>query len=259
MNAPPTLDRLESAHLAQSSASELVPKCLVLDGTWSRQTQEGWQARKRFAIPTRVLRFLAKPWVDKAIGALVCYPCASLAYTCLKAGLMNIPRALFFAEMALFVLTMLIRRNPLRITADPRYWAVAFLATYYGLLIPGLVRGGAVIVPASACNSLAVLGFWTAIFARLSLGRNIGLVPAQRKIVTGGAYRYMRHPIYTAHFLCSLAFCLSCYSLLNAIAIGIGCGLWVVKTFMEESFLSRDPEYAAYMERVRWRWFPGLL
>jgi protein-S-isoprenylcysteine O-methyltransferase Ste14 len=214
--------------------------------------------RCRYLTRVRILQFLATPWVDKVIAALACYPCARLVYSRYTAGLMNIPRALFLIEMALFIATMLIRRSPVRITADPLYWLVAFLASYYGFLMPALLRGGTSIVPGIACNVLAVLGLWVAIFARLSLGRNIGLVPAQRRIVTGGAYRYVRHPIYTAHFLCSLAFGLSCYSVANAFAILLGSGLWVVKTFMEESFLAEDREYLAYKERVRWRWFPGL-
>jgi protein-S-isoprenylcysteine O-methyltransferase Ste14 len=206
----------------------------------------------------RIFQFLATPWADKAIAIMACYPCAHLVYGSYRAGLMDVPRALFLFEMALFVVTMLIRRTPVRITADPWYWLVALLASYYGFFLPGLLGGGVKIAPALACNALAVLGVWVAIFARLSLGRNIGLVPAQRRIVTGGAYGYVRHPIYTAHFLCSLAFGLSCYSVVNAFAIALGCGLWVVKTFMEESFLAEDREYVAYMEQVRWRWFPGL-
>jgi protein-S-isoprenylcysteine O-methyltransferase Ste14 len=171
---------------------------------------------------------------------------------------MNVPRALFSGEMALFVFTMLIRRSPVRITVDPLYWFVTLAASYYGFLMPTMLRGGVMVAPAIACNAVAVVGVAIAIFARVSLGRNIGLVPAQRKIVSSGAYRYVRHPIYTAHFLCSLAFGLSCYSAVNTLAIALGCCLWVVKTFMEESFLSEDREYAAYMKWVRWRWFPGL-
>lgn len=192
-----------------------------------------------------ILQFLSTPWVDKAIAVLACYSWVRLVYACYEQGLMNVPRALFSGEMALFIFTMLIRRSAVRITADPLYWLVTLAASYYGFLLPTLLKGGVSIAPAPACNAVAVVGVSVATFARLSLGRNIGLVPAQRRIVTGGAYRYVRHPIYTAHFLCSLAFASSCYSVVNTFAIVLGCGLWVVKTFMEESFLSEDPEYAA--------------
>ena len=216
-------------------------------------------APESVSIPAKVLRFLSRSWVDKSVAVLASVPCAWLTYDCIRAGLMNVPRALFFAQVSLFVFTMLIRRNPVRISADPWFWVVAFVASYYGFFTAALVRGGASVAPAWVNNSLAASGMWIAIFARLSLGRNIGLVPAQRKIVTGGAYRYVRHPIYTAHFLCSLGFALSCWSLTNVLLIATGSGLWVIKTFMEESFLSQDPAYAAYMQRVRWRWFPGLV
>ena len=229
----------------------------VIPAAHSRAEEQA--AKESLSIPGRVLRFLSRSWVDKAVAVVASIPCAWLTYNCFREGLMNVPRALFFAQVSLFVLTMLIRRNPVRISANPWYWVVAFVASYYGFLTATLVRGGVAVAPPWVNNSLSVLGLWIAIFARLSLGRNIGLVPAQRKIVIGGAYRYMRHPIYTAHFLCSLGFALSCCSLANVLLIATGCALWVIKTFMEEAFLSQDPKYAAYMQRVRWRWFPGLV
>jgi protein-S-isoprenylcysteine O-methyltransferase Ste14 len=46
------------------------------------------------------------------------------------------------------------------------------------------------------------------IHARLSLGLSIGLVPADRGIVTRGVYRFVRHPIYTG-LLIALLLCLN--------------------------------------------------
>jgi protein-S-isoprenylcysteine O-methyltransferase Ste14 len=210
------------------------------------------------SIPARALALLSRPWADKSIALLVSVPAFWVAYDCYKSGLMNLSRFLFFAQAALFVLTMLVRRNPVRISANPWFWLVASVNTYYNLLTAGLLAGGVRLAPTLFINALAILGIWVTILARLSLGRNIGLVPAQRQIVTGGMYRYVRHPIYCAYFLCAISWGLSCYSLTNAVVIAIGCLMYVTKTLMEESFLSEDPEYAAYMKRVRWRWFPGL-
>jgi len=43
----------------------------------------------------------------------------------------------------------------------------------------------------------------------------------------------------------------------------IFCGtlaaLFMVKSIIEERFLQTDSQYAAYMSRVPWRWFPGLI
>ena len=210
-------------------------------------------------IPPSALAFLSLPWVDKTVALMVSVPAIWVAYGCFKAGLMDIPRALFFAQAALYVLTMLMRRNPVRISANPWFWLVTFIETYYNLFTAGLLRSGVRVAPAQFINGVAVLGIWVVIFARLSLGRNIGLLPAQRQIVTAGTYRYVRHPIYSAYFFGALSLALSCCSLTNLLIIGFGCLMFVIKTLMEESFLSEDPDYAAYMKRVRWRWFPGLL
>ena len=210
------------------------------------------------AIPSRVMEFASKPWVDKTVALAVSFPAFWVAYGCYQAGLMDLPRALFFAQASLFVVTMLIRRNPVRVSANPWFWLVASINSYYNLLTAGLLGGGMRVAPAPFVNGLAILGIWIAIVARLSLGRNIGLVPAQREIVTGGMYRYVRHPIYSSYFIAAIGWGLSCWSFTNALVIGIGCAMFVIKTLMEESFLSTDPAYAAYMRKVRWRWFPGL-
>jgi hypothetical protein len=33
----------------------------------------------------------------------------------------------------------------------------------------------------------------------------------------------------------------------------------VIKSFVEEGFLRADPQYAAYLQRVRWRRVPGIV
>jgi len=38
----------------------------------------------------------------------------------------------------------------------------------------------------------------------------------------------------------------------------LGIFWFVLKSVVEESFLRSDPKYADYMQRVRWRWLPGI-
>jgi protein-S-isoprenylcysteine O-methyltransferase Ste14 len=98
-----------------------------------------------------------------------------------------------------------LRRLPKRVTLNPAYWLVAFLATYWPLLILEILQQGRPVVPSTISDTIAICALAVTLWARFSLGRNIGFVPAQRDIVTGGAYRYMRHPIYTGVFLGSFA------------------------------------------------------
>ncbi len=96
------------------------------------------------------------------------------------------------------------------------------------------------------------------VYALLSLGRSIGFVPAQRVIVTSGAYRFVRHPIYTGTFVASLAFVLRAYSPLNLTTAIALVALLMIRSVVEEAFLRDDGAYAVYVRQVRWRLFPGI-
>ncbi len=96
------------------------------------------------------------------------------------------------------------------------------------------------------------------VYALLSLGRNVGFIPAQRKIVTKGAYRFVKHPIYTGAFVSFLAFVVRGYSVLNLTVAVVLIALLMIRSVVEERFLQEDPGYAAYLQEVRWRWFPGI-
>jgi hypothetical protein len=59
-------------------------------------------------------------------------------------------------------------------------------------------------------------------------------------------------------FLSLLAFELSSFAPVNLLLDSISASLWIVKSFVEEAFLRKNPEYARYMSEVRWRWLPGV-
>jgi protein-S-isoprenylcysteine O-methyltransferase Ste14 len=55
-----------------------------------------------------------------------------------------------------------------------------------------------------------------------------------------------------------LAFILRSYSLLNLTMAVVLIALLMVRGVVEERFLREDAGYAAYLQEVRWRWFPGI-
>ncbi|MFP4562336.1 MAG: methyltransferase family protein [Spirochaetia bacterium] len=79
------------------------------------------------------------------------------------------------------------------------------------------------------------------------------------RIVDTGMYGKIRHPLYASLIICN-------------VGIGIGFGVYwtlglallfsvfsMLTAVEEERFLSRGlPEYAEYMERVKWRMIPGV-
>ena len=206
------------------------------------------------------IRFLSLPWLDRTIAAIACVPLVYLAYYRYEHWHHGLPLITSALGVLILVGTMIIRRPPKRVTPNPWYWLLAFVATYWQILVLSLLQQGHPVVANWITNSIAMLGLLVVIWARFSLGRNIGFVPAQRELVNRGAYAYMRHPVYTGGFLTSLAFVLRAYSPQNLLLIGLGVFWFIpVKSMVEENFLRADPQYAQYMGTVRARWIPFLL
>jgi protein-S-isoprenylcysteine O-methyltransferase Ste14 len=203
--------------------------------------------------------FLGKPWVDRTIAVLAALPFGYVLWIDLRAGHLTLPRFAILFQLSLLIVTMLIRIPPVRVTTNPLFWLVAFVASYYGFLTASFTGSGRALVPAAVTDGLSVVSVLADAYARISLGRNIGFVPAQRRLVLTGPYRLVRHPIYSALFLAEVAVVLEGFSWLNLVLSLAFLGLFVIKTLMEERFLRVDPVYRHYMREVRYRWIPGLV
>ena len=221
------------------------------------------QAVTQVATHTRLSslnQVLALPWLDRAIALIAIVPVVWLTYYRLENWHFGLPLLLSVAANLLLIATMIIRRPPVRVTPNPFFWVLAFVATYWPVMILTLVQQGRPVAAQWITDGLALIGFAITVWARLSLGRNIGFVPAQRKLVTTGAYGHMRHPIYTGVLFLYAAFALRAYSSRNVLLFALGVFWFIpIKSLVEESLLRQDLEYAAYMERVPARWIPFLL
>jgi protein-S-isoprenylcysteine O-methyltransferase Ste14 len=199
-----------------------------------------------------LIRVLSLPWLDRTIAAIACVPLVYGAYYRYQHWHHGLPLIL--------VATMVFRRAPKRVTPNPWYWLLAFVASYWLIFILFMLQKGRPLAANWISDSIAILGLIVVIWARLSLGRNIGFVPAQRELVHTGAYAFMRHPVYTGMLLTTMAFVLRAYSPLNALLMGLGVFWFIpVKSLVEEDFLRADPQYAAYMQKVRARWIPFVI
>jgi protein-S-isoprenylcysteine O-methyltransferase Ste14 len=108
---------------------------------------------------------------------------------------------------------------------------------------------------------LAGLGLGIAGWAYRSLGSSFTAYarpPSGAKRVEAGPYRLVRHPMYGAGIVLlagiSLAYSITALALTVVLAV-----LWRAKSAAEERFLvARFPEYAAYRQRTRYRFWPLL-
>jgi protein-S-isoprenylcysteine O-methyltransferase Ste14 len=205
-----------------------------------------------------LVQWMKTPWVDRSLAVIAVlpfvYPIAVHFSQYARPG-----EILYLVETLILTCTMLFRRPAVRITTNPMYWLVAFLATYWGFLILSVQQQGRPLVNWRLTLPIYFASAFVAIWGRLSLGRNIGMVPAQREVVDGGAYRWMRHPIYTAFFLSLIGGLLGSYSSWNLVLYSVGAFWFVIRSQVEEEFLREDPKYSAYTQRVPWRWFPGII
>jgi protein-S-isoprenylcysteine O-methyltransferase Ste14 len=134
-------------------------------------------------------------------------------------------------------------------------WLLGFAGTALPLLLrpsdgPGFVRAGTVI---------QIAGMVMVVAGLLSLRRSFAVVPGNRGVREGGLYRIVRHPIYISELVAVLGAVLVNPTLANWAVWVCECGLQFARARAEEEFLSSDPVYRAYRERVRYRLLPGVL
>lgn len=109
--------------------------------------------------------------------------------------------------------------------------------------------------------ALVTAGLAFLIWSAASLGRSLTPFPrplAGGRLVTGGAYRLVRHPIYSAVLLMALGFSLAT---MNEARLLLTLLLFIFfdrKSRVEEKWLEQQyPDYATYRQRTK-RLIPGI-
>lgn len=147
-----------------------------------------------------------------------------------------------------------------RVPASRDWSPVSFVlsvgGTYYFVLFQLTVAEPA--VPEWVAASIQIVGLTWEIFAKLSLNRRFGIVPANRGIACHGAYRFVRHPIYLGYVIVDAGFLLANFSARNCAVVALQLGLQTARIYREERILSNDVAYQAYRKTVRYRIIPGL-
>lgn len=146
------------------------------------------------------------------------------------------------------------------------FCAAALLWTQH-VAVLGLARR---VLPASQSQlwaalgaALTLMGMLFMVWARIYLGRNwsgVAAVKADHELITGGPYRWVRHPIYTGLALAFIGTAMAIGQWRGVLAvllalIAIAHRIRVEERFMREQFGSA---YDAYAQRVR-ALVPGLI
>jgi len=96
------------------------------------------------------------------------------------------------------------------------------------------------------------------IAGKVTLGRSFGIAPANRGIVVGGPYGFVRHPIYAGYLVTHIAFACAFPTKWNFIVLIASDAALVIRALCEERVLARDRTYQVYCGRVAWHLVPGV-
>jgi len=137
--------------------------------------------------------------------------------------------------------------------------ALLALAGSYGTwLIPFLPRGPEMPVLAVASAMILLVSEGLLVYPLVALGKSFSLMPQARKLVTGGPYAYVRHPLYLIEEA-AVAGVLLQYAWFAALPFLIlHLVVQIERMKLEEKVLQRAfPHYALYAKRTA-RFIPGV-
>ena len=135
-----------------------------------------------------------------------------------------------------------------------------WLAALFTVLFSFSLRPHAAALPGMQALSVFVqfAGILGILISIVSLGRSFGLIPANRKIKTAGAYRLVRHPLYVSEMVFYTGFLMGNYSPLNLLFVCLIFAGQIYRSHAEEKLLSKDQGYRFYRSSVRFRFVPGI-
>jgi len=156
-----------------------------------------------------------------------------------------------FLFAGLLVSLLTVRRTPINTQLSWTRRIIAFFGCYVGIAaqIFPVSTSTPWIAITSAC--LVVFGMSFAIYSLMYLGRSISIMPQSRKLVTGGSYSLVRHPLYVGEQIAVVGVALQARSswVLAVLLLQFCCQLY--RMMYEEEILTETfPEYMAYAKET---------
>ena len=204
------------------------------------------------AVPAALFALLGYLVLQNLIGQVRALPAHPSALD-VAAG--PLPTGLYFFFCTIPVAIYLGRPRPQARDGRLIARAAAFTGTTM-LLVVGAFPNPVLLVPPepvrAAATPLTLIAFSLAVYGLLYLRRNLSIIPEARRLVTGGPYRVIRHPLYAAEILAAAGAVLAKPGLWATAALVPFIAVQLTRARFEERLLARTfAQYRDYMRRTR--------
>ena len=189
------------------------------------------------------------------VGMLLATPTGGASFSDWSAVLSRCCMIVFFVTLGWLMLT---RPAPSARREGAVPTIIAFSGTYSVWLIPFLPAGEISPTWQMASAIVSLIGCVSIVYAVLYLGKSFSIAPQARKLVVGGPYRFVRHPLYIAEELAVIGVLIQCHWPVALMFLARHFGLQMRRIDYEESLLRAVfPDYAIYASRTA-RLIPGV-
>ncbi|MBJ7610614.1 MAG: isoprenylcysteine carboxylmethyltransferase family protein [Candidatus Dormibacteraeota bacterium] len=124
------------------------------------------------------------------------------------------------------------------------------------LVVGALPQGAKLYTPppwfGGVSTTVSAIAFALAVCGLLYLRRSLSIIPEARRLVTGGPYRVVRHPLYAAEILAAAAYVLVNPGALEAAVFAPFVAVQLLRSRFEERLLTETyPRYRVYARHTR--------
>jgi protein-S-isoprenylcysteine O-methyltransferase Ste14 len=167
-----------------------------------------------------------------------------------------LPAALYLVFCAIPVFIYLGRPAPRARDGRLAPRALALVGTLMVLIVGALPEGHMLFAPPSwvrgLSSSLTLLAFIVIVWSLLFLRRSLSIIPEARRLVVGGPYHVIRHPLYAAEILAILAFVMVNPTVSVVAILAPFIATQLLRSRFEEGLLMRVfPFYRNYASHTR--------
>ena len=154
-------------------------------------------------------------------------------------------------------LLFLIRVKPSVVSMNLIHWTVALITSFSGFFFS---RTGANhnSVLLFVVDSLIIFAVFLGIMTAFILGRSYDFLPALRHVKTQYLYKIVRHPMYLSSIIIKLGYALRNPSIYNILLLAVVIVLYDKRSKYEEGIMSHDKSYVDYLQKVKYRFIPGI-